>query len=142
MRQPFLPAIAPEETPVPASRQNHAGRYLPRDHRRVKKCAGNGSQQRLAQRRRGHRCPFWLVCLKNRWPWFRWGKCHLPGPSMFPKGLWQRGALATERRKVPILPVGQLEGVWLDGEGVVDLSLEITTRWAFGSWQRLKVLHV
>ena len=33
-----------------------------------------------------HRCPFWLVCLKNRGPWFGWGLFHLPGPSIFPKG--------------------------------------------------------
>ena len=32
-----------------------------------------------------HRCPFWLVCLKNRGPWFRWGLFHLPGPSIFSK---------------------------------------------------------
>ena len=33
-----------------------------------------------------HWCPSWLVCLKNRGPWFRWGLFHLPGPSIFPKG--------------------------------------------------------
>ena len=32
-----------------------------------------------------HMCPFWLVCLKNRGPWFRWGLFRLPGPSICPK---------------------------------------------------------
>ena len=30
-----------------------------------------------------HRCPFWLVCLKYRGPWFTWWFHHLPGPSIF-----------------------------------------------------------
>ena len=29
-----------------------------------------------------HRCPFWLFCQKNRWPWFTWWFNHLPGPSI------------------------------------------------------------
>ena len=32
-----------------------------------------------------HRCPFWLVCSKNRGPWFTWWFNHLPGPSICPK---------------------------------------------------------
>ena len=39
--------------------------------------------------RKAHRCPSWLVCLKNRGPWFTWWLNHLPGPSIFQKGhLW------------------------------------------------------
>ena len=35
-----------------------------------------------------HRCPFCLVCLKIQGDsWFRWGSFHLPGPSIFSKGL-------------------------------------------------------
>ena len=34
---------------------------------------------------RGHRCPFWLFWLKNRWHWFTWWFNHLPGPSISPK---------------------------------------------------------
>ena len=33
-----------------------------------------------------HRCPFWLVCLKDRRPWCTWWFSHLPGPSIFQKG--------------------------------------------------------
>ena len=29
-----------------------------------------------------HRCPFWLVWLKSRGPWFTWWFNLLPGPSM------------------------------------------------------------
>ena len=32
-----------------------------------------------------HRCPFWLFCWKNRWPWFTWWFNHLPEPSISPK---------------------------------------------------------
>ena len=33
-----------------------------------------------------HRCPVWLLCQKNRWPWFTCWFNHLPGKSIyFPK---------------------------------------------------------
>ena len=30
------------------------------------------------------RCPFWLIWLKHRRPWFTWWFNQLPGPSIFP----------------------------------------------------------
>ena len=46
-----------------------------------------------------HRRPFWLVCSKNRGPWFRWGLCHLPWkPIDFSKRPPLQGSFA---RKAP-----------------------------------------
>ena len=45
--------------------------------------------------RKAHRCPFWLVCLRNgtqprRGPWCRWGLFNLAGPSIFhEKATWR-----------------------------------------------------
>ena len=30
-----------------------------------------------------HRCPFWLVCSKNRGPWFRWGFISFTGEPIY-----------------------------------------------------------
>ena len=49
-------------------------------------------------------CPFWLVCLKFRAPWFTWWLNHLPGPSIFQKGhlcLW--GVPQWKKNKTPSL---------------------------------------
>ena len=49
------------------------------------------SAQSVFPLRTSHRCPFWLVCLKHRGPWFRWGLFHLPGPPSFPTDhLWNQ----------------------------------------------------
>ena len=37
------------------------------------------------RKRHNHRCPFWLIWLKNRGPRFAWWFNQLPGPSIFPK---------------------------------------------------------
>ena len=55
-----------------------AGKLTTADAPRLNRCGRVPASRNLCARWTWfhiHRCAFWLVCLKNRGPWFRWGLC-------------------------------------------------------------------
>ena len=54
-------------------------------------------------------CPFWLIWLKNRGPWFTWWFNQLPGPSIFPKRTPMSPMLF---QSSPVLTMGIVASSW------------------------------